>query len=101
MGNMTDHVFVWDVATGKPATGVEHGLGIGAGVVTFSPDGKTLATASVDGTIRLWDAATWKERKQFRGHRDPVTALSFTPDSRRLLSGSVDTTVLAWEVPPR
>jgi WD40 repeat protein len=98
---MTDHTFVWDVATGNPAAGADQGLDIGAGLVTFSPDGKTLATASADGAIHLWDSATWKERKQFRGHRDPVTALSFTSDGRRLLSGSVDTTVLAWEVAAR
>jgi RNA polymerase sigma factor (sigma-70 family) len=101
MANRTDHVFIWDVATGKRVAGAENGLGIGAGVVTFSPDGRTLATASADGAIRLWDTATWKEQKQFRGHRDPVTALAFTGDGRRLLSGSVDTTVLAWDVPAK
>ncbi|HEY1381149.1 MAG TPA: sigma-70 family RNA polymerase sigma factor [Gemmataceae bacterium] len=101
LGNRTDFVFVWDVATGQRAAGAAEGLGVGAGVVTFSPDGRLLATASADGTIRLWDAATWKELKQFRGHRDFVTALAFTPDGRRLLSGGADTTVLAWDVPGR
>jgi WD40 repeat protein len=96
---ISDRVFVWDVSAGKLVAGMENGLGIGAGVVTFSPDGRTLATASWDGTIRLWDAATWKEKKQFRGHRDYVTALAFTADGRRLLSGGADTTVLAWDVP--
>jgi RNA polymerase sigma factor (sigma-70 family) len=98
MKSVVDCVFVWDVASGKRVAGAEQGLGVGAGVVTFSPDGQTLATSAADGLVRQWDTMTWKERSVVRGHRDPVTALSFTPDGRRLLSGSVDTTVLAWEV---
>jgi RNA polymerase sigma factor (sigma-70 family) len=92
-----DRVFVWDVATGKRVAGLPGGLPIGAGSVAFAPDGRTLATASVDGVIRLWETATWKVRATFRGHRDRVSALAFAPDGG-LFSGSLDTTVLAWDV---
>jgi RNA polymerase sigma factor (sigma-70 family) len=97
-----DRVFVWDVATGKPAAGVPpDGLPLGAGSAAFSADGRALATASADGVIRLWETATWTVRAEFRGHRDRVSALAFGPDGR-LFSGSLDTTVLAWDVrPPR
>jgi RNA polymerase sigma factor (sigma-70 family) len=100
-GAVVDRVFVWDVATGKRAAGAAGGLPLGAGSVAFAPDGRTLATASADGVIRLWEVASWTVRAEFRGHRDRVSALAFAPDGR-LLSGSLDTTVLAWDTsPPR
>jgi WD40 repeat protein len=47
------HVTVWEVATGRPLTILTGHLGDVRGLA-FSPDGKLLATGSVDGTIRLW-----------------------------------------------
>jgi WD40 repeat protein len=88
-----DQVFLWDVGTGKAVAQ----LPIGATAGAFAPDGKTLAVATPDGTIQLWDAATWKVRGEFRGPRDRVTALAFGPDGP-LYSGSVDATVLAWDL---
>ncbi len=67
----------------------------------FSRDGRFLATAVAEDVIQLWEVATWTKRSEFKGHRDPPTALTFTPNGQ-LLSGSIDTTVLAWDVrPPR
>ncbi len=97
----TDCVFVWDVAAGERLLKLPEGLAIGAGSVSFAPDGRTLATASADGLLRIWEIATWTVRAEFRGHRDRVSALAFAPDGR-LLSGSMDTTVLSWDLrPPR
>lgn len=87
-----DQVFVWDVSTGKSVAQ----LPIGATAGAFSPDGKTLAVTTPDGTIQIRDAATWKVRGEFRGPRDRVLTLVFGPDGR-LYSGSVDATVLAWD----
>lgn len=97
----TDHVAVWDAATGRAVTKLLTDRPIGAGSVAFAPDGRTLATASADGVIRLWETATWKVRAEFRGHRDRITALAFGPDGR-LLTGGLDTVVLGWDIrPPR
>jgi RNA polymerase sigma factor (sigma-70 family) len=96
-----DHVYVWDVATGRAVATLDPGQQAGARVAAFSPDGRMLATASVDGVVRLWEVRTWKVRAEFRGHRDRVTALAFGPDGR-LFTGGLDTVVLRWHVwPPR
>jgi RNA polymerase sigma factor (sigma-70 family) len=95
----TDHVTVWDAATGRAVANLGSDPPAGAGCVAFAPDGRTLATASANGLIRLWEVATWKVRAEFRGHRDRITALAFAPDGR-LFTGGLDTTVLGWDVQP-
>jgi hypothetical protein len=96
-----DHVYIWDAATGRAVATLSAGPRPGAANAAFAPDGRTFATASADGTIRLWEVATWKVRAEFRGHRDRITALAFGPDGR-LFTGGLDTVVLGWDVrPPR
>ncbi|HMF15480.1 MAG TPA: hypothetical protein VKE94_24370, partial [Gemmataceae bacterium] len=54
----------------------------------FSPDGRFLATASEDQTVRVWDVKTGKEVVPSRGHRAAVFSVAFSPDGNRLVSGS-------------
>ncbi|MEG4167815.1 nSTAND1 domain-containing NTPase [Microcoleus sp. S13_D1] len=65
--------------------------------VSFSPDGKLLATSSDDNTVKLWDTTTGKQIKTLTGHTGPVWGISFSPDGKQLASGSDDKTVKLWD----
>ncbi|MBN3944395.1 AAA-like domain-containing protein [Nostoc sp. NMS9] len=64
--------------------------------VVFSPDGKTLASASYDKTIKLWNRDTGKEITTLRGHSDSVNSVVFSPDGKTLASASYDKTIKLW-----
>ena len=65
--------------------------------VGFSPDGRWLATASVDKTARLWDARTGRFILELKGHTDIVNNLAFSPDGTRLATASEDKTARLWD----
>ena len=65
--------------------------------VAFSPDGRLLATASYDGTARLWDPATGDCLRTLTGHDDTVYGVAFSPDGRLLATASRDGTARLWD----
>jgi WD40 repeat protein len=66
--------------------------------VAFSPDGKLIASAGKDKTVRLWNARDGKLLKVLRGHTDWVRSVAFSPDGSTLISGSRDNTLREWNI---
>ena len=65
--------------------------------VAFSPNGQTLASASDDGTVRLWDVRGHRALgAPLRGHKGAVLGVAFSPDGQTLASGGDDGTVRLW-----
>jgi WD40 repeat protein len=65
--------------------------------VTFSPDGKLIASASADKTVNLWNK-DGNLIKTLEGHSDDVFGVSFSPDGKLLASASKDATVILWNL---
>jgi WD40 repeat protein len=95
---------MWDVQSGQQSgvmpqdpqrtehTGTIAGLAI-------SPDGNTLATASMDHSIRLWDLQSGREPTVLHGHLTEVWSVAFSPDGRTLISGAKDGSINLWSIP--
>ena len=66
--------------------------------IAFSPDGTQLATASLDGTIQIWDALDGSQVRTISGHSAGVRSVDFSPDGTLLASGSDDRTAKLWNV---
>lgn len=66
--------------------------------VAWSPDAASLATASRDGTARIWDAATGTVSRVLRGHEGMIEGIDWSPDGRQIATASRDATVRIWDV---
>jgi WD40 repeat protein len=92
----SSEVCLWEVASGK-LRGTLDGVGDGVSKLAFAPDGKTLATADLDGTVTLWDVATCRKAATLSGHAGGAHAVAFSPDGKLLATGGRDGTVKLWD----
>ena len=86
----------WDVTTGT-VIGTIKGHSRGVSKVAFSRDGKLLASAGTDNTIKIWDVATRSELRTLNGHTASIESMDFTPDGRLLASASEDGSTFLWD----
>jgi WD40 repeat protein/tRNA A-37 threonylcarbamoyl transferase component Bud32 len=87
---------IWDIARGREIFSLEDHIDVNC--IAFSPDGKWLATASIDRTMKIWDLTHGREMHTLLAHDPSVNSVAFSPDSRRLASAGDDRTVKIWDV---
>ena len=65
--------------------------------VAFSPDSRRILTASGDGIVRVWDAATGERLHDLVGHGNHVLCAVYSPDDKRIASGGIDQNIRIWD----
>ena len=80
---------IWDTTTGKEKLALKGHADV-IRDLDISPDGKWLATASLDGTIKVWDVQTAGCLHTLKGHPEGVLYVSFSPDGKRVVGSGGD-----------
>ena len=108
--NRTEQIEVWDIESAKKLSTLKGpednvvGIVNYVEVITFSVDGRLLASGSQNSQIRLWHAATGTHLHTFQKHQEDMNdrnitlQLLFSPDNKILACGNEDTTVQLWDV---
>jgi uncharacterized protein with WD repeat/Skp family chaperone for outer membrane proteins len=98
--NVDKTVKLWDVTTGKERAALRGHTG-GVNSVAFSPDGKMLASSSMNDAIKVWEVKTGKLAAAFGGERDMVVRVLYSPDGKTLVTACATAMVKLWDVQSR
>lgn len=92
-----DNICLWNIETGENIKSLEgHTFPIKS--IIFSPDGKTLASGSIDSTVKLWNIEDGKQIKSFEGNVDFVNEVAISPNEKSLAASSLDDTIKLWNL---
>ncbi|KAG8740895.1 hypothetical protein FRC10_003783 [Ceratobasidium sp. 414] len=95
---VSSNIEIWDTENGNLVFRSLGGHTSYVKALTFSPDGKCIASGSGDHTTLLWDVHTGEILAgPLTGHTDAVYSVSFSPDGGRIASGSDDRTIRIWD----
>ena len=97
-------VVLWDIQseeirstlTGK-SVGTTIGYNLAVGQISFSPDGKRLAVANMDGASKVWELATRSEVLSLAGTIQPAKAIAYSPDGGMLATAGDEGIVKVWD----
>ena len=94
-GGTPDHVFLWEVATGKKIAAYKSSHNVIS--ISYSPDGNHFVTGTSDGNVILWEADTGKNIRTIKAHTGPVKSISWSKDGNFFVTaGGYDRTARRW-----
>jgi WD40 repeat protein len=91
-----DTVQLWDVVTGSKLQQTYQNQGGSVNVVAWSPDSRSIATGSIDGTVRIWRGDTAPET--FHSASTVVLNIAWSPDGQSITAGDFDGSMWVWHV---
>jgi WD40 repeat protein len=87
---------LWEAASGQLLVTLQGHTGAVWGVA-LSADGQTIASGSLDGTLRLWEAGSGQQLATLQGHAGVVFGVALSADGQLVVSGGDDGTLKLWE----